>query len=132
MDIVKAILVAAFVIVCILLVLLVLIQNEDSNGMGSAFGGGQSTAFGAHGASVLTKTTGVLVALFFVITIGIALINAKFGTKKAAEELAGSQTAESTATETAEDSDWDTLLGDGAEAPETAEEEKTEAAVSAE
>ncbi|MCR5218790.1 preprotein translocase subunit SecG [Treponema sp.] len=123
MDIVKAILVAAFVIVCILLVLLVLVQNEDSNGMGSAFGGGASTAFGAHGASVLTKTTGVLVVLFFVITIGIALINAKFGAKKSADDLAGKEAAESTAAETSEDADWDTLLGDGAAA------ETTEAAV---
>lgn len=111
MDIVKAILVVAFVIVCILLVLLVLIQNEDSNGMGSAFGGGASTAFGAHGASVLTKTTGVLVALFFVITIGIALINAKFGTKKSAEALAGQAAVEKAVEESSDDTSWDTVFG---------------------
>jgi preprotein translocase subunit SecG len=57
------------------LILLVLVQNEDDNGMGSAFGGGQSTAFGARSASVLTKTTGVLAGLFFVVAFSISLLN---------------------------------------------------------
>ena len=48
MAVLKTILLIAFVIICVLLVLLVLVQNEENNGMGSAFGGGQSTAFGAR------------------------------------------------------------------------------------
>lgn len=75
MGIVKTILLVAFVIICVLLVLMVLIQNEDNNGMGGVFGGGQSAAFGAHSASVLTKATGVLTVLFFVLTFGLALLN---------------------------------------------------------
>ena len=75
MDAVKTILLVAFVIICVLLILLVLVQNEDSNGMGSAFGGGQSTAFGAKSGSVLKKTTGFLVALFFIVTFLIAVFN---------------------------------------------------------
>ena len=74
MGVVRTILLVAFVILCILLVLLVLVQNEDSNGMGGVFGG-NSAAFGSHSASVLTKTTGVLVALFFVLTFALALLN---------------------------------------------------------
>ena len=35
MGVVGTILLVAFVIVCVLLVLMVLVQNEDSNGMGS-------------------------------------------------------------------------------------------------
>ena len=66
MNIVKTVALVAFVIICVILILLVLVQNEENNGMGSAFGGGQSTAFGAHSANVITKTTGVFVALFFV------------------------------------------------------------------
>ncbi len=75
MNIIKTILLVAFVIIAALLVLMILAQNEDSNGMGSAFGGGQSTAFGSHSASVLSKTTGVFVGLFFVIIFVLALLN---------------------------------------------------------
>ncbi|MBP3366806.1 MAG: preprotein translocase subunit SecG [Treponema sp.] len=75
MGVVKTVLLVAFVIICVLLILLVLVQNEDTNGMGSVFGGGQSAAFGARSASVLTKTTGVLAGLFFVIAFGLSLLN---------------------------------------------------------
>lgn len=75
MGIVKTILFVAFVIISILLILMVLIQNEDNNGMGGVFGGGQSAAFGAHSASVLSKATGIFTALFFVLTFGLALLN---------------------------------------------------------
>ncbi len=75
MGVVRTILLVLFIIVSILLVLLVLVQNEDSNGMGGVFGGAQSAAFGSHSASVLTKTTGVLVALFFVFVFSLALLN---------------------------------------------------------
>lgn len=75
MGIIKTILLVAFVIISILLILLVLIQNENSNGMGTAFGGGQSAAFGSHSASVLTKTTGVLVGLFLLAVFLLAFLN---------------------------------------------------------
>lgn len=75
MNIIKTVLLVAFVIIAVLLVLMVLVQNEESNGMGSAFGGGQSTAFGSHSASVLSKTTGVFVGLFFVVIFALALLN---------------------------------------------------------
>ena len=67
MGVVRTILLVAFIIVCVLTILLVLMQNDEGNGMGTAFGGGQSAAFGSHSASVLVKTTGVLAGLFFVI-----------------------------------------------------------------
>lgn len=75
MGVLRTVLIVIFVIVCILAVLLVLVQNDDDNGMGSAFGGGQSAAFGARSASVLTKTTGVLVALFFLLVFGIGYLS---------------------------------------------------------
>lgn len=78
MGIVGNILLVAFVIVCVLIVLLVLVQDDGKNGMG-LMGGRGTAAFGSHSASVLSKTTGVLVVLFFVISIGIAKINAPSG-----------------------------------------------------
>ena len=74
MDIIKGVLLVAFVIICVLLVLLVLVQDQDNSGMGGLLGGGNSTAFGSHSASVLTKATIVFVVLFFVLTFAIAKI----------------------------------------------------------
>lgn len=75
MGIVKTILLVAFIIVCLFLILFVLIQPEDNNGMGSSFGGGNSAAFGARTQTVLSKTTGLFVFLFFVLTFSIAFLN---------------------------------------------------------
>lgn len=75
MGVVRTILLVAFIIVCVLLILLVVVQNDDSNGMGGVFGGGQSAAFGARSASVLTKTTAVFAALFLIIAFSLALLN---------------------------------------------------------
>ncbi len=108
MGVVRTILLVAFIIICVLLVLMVLVQNEDSNGMGSAFGGGQSVAFGARSASVLTKTTAVFVVLFFAVTFALALLT-KAPTKNdlsaTAAEVEGTEAVEETAVEQ-EAGDW--------------------------
>ena len=60
-------LVGLYMIVCLLLLLVVLMQQGKGGDMASAFGGGGSTqtAFGARaGATVLTRATTVLGALF--------------------------------------------------------------------
>lgn len=76
MSVIGIILLVAFVIICILLVCLVLLQNEEGNGLGGLFGGA-STTFGSRSGNVLTKTTYVLVTLFFVCAFALALINKK-------------------------------------------------------
>lgn len=77
MSTISVVLLVAFVIVCLLLVLLVAIQDDGENGMGGLLGGRGTAAFGSHSASVLTKTTFVLVILFFVLSLGLALTNKK-------------------------------------------------------
>src|SRR3954463_7991954 len=60
-------LVAFYLVACLLLLLVVLMQQGRGGDMASAFGGGGSsqTAFGARaGATVLTRATTVLGALF--------------------------------------------------------------------
>lgn len=77
MNLISTVLFAAFVIVCVLLVILVLVQDDGQSGMGGLLGGRGTAAFGSHSASVLTKATGVFVALFFVIAFALALMNKK-------------------------------------------------------
>lgn len=107
MGVVKTILLVAFIIICVLIVFFVAIQNENDGGMGGVFGGGQSAAFGAHSASVLTKTTGVLVALFFVLAFFLAILN-KGDAKKADLSAAAAevQGIESTADSPDASSNW--------------------------
>lgn len=76
MGVIGIILLVAFVIICILLVCLVLLQNEEGGGLGGLFGGA-STTFGSRSGNVLTKTTYVLVTLFFVCAFALAIINKK-------------------------------------------------------
>jgi len=64
-----------YVLACFLLLLVVLLQQGKGGDIASAFGGGGSqTAFGARaGATVLTKATAILGALFMVgaVVLGI-------------------------------------------------------------
>jgi len=66
----------AYVLACFLLLLVVLLQQGKGGDMASAFGGGGSqTAFGARaGATVLTKATAVLGALFMLGAIALGLM----------------------------------------------------------
>ena len=77
MSTIGIVLLVFFIIVCVLLVLLVSIQSDNEDGMGGLLGGRGTAAFGSHSASVLTKATGVLVFLFFVLTLSLALVNKK-------------------------------------------------------
>lgn len=64
------------VLIAVSLVGLVLLQQGKGADAGAAFGGGASgTVFGAQGsASFLTRTTGVLAALFFTTSIVLAVM----------------------------------------------------------
>jgi preprotein translocase subunit SecG len=62
-------LIALYLLVCLLLLLVVLMQQGRGGDMASAFGGGGSgqAAFGARaGATVLTRATTILGALFMI------------------------------------------------------------------
>jgi preprotein translocase subunit SecG len=70
-------LVAVYVIVCLLLILVVLLQQGRGGDLASAFGGGGSsqTAFGARqGATVLTRASTILGALFMLGALGLAIV----------------------------------------------------------
>ena len=106
MGTIGVILLVAFIIVCVLLVLLVIIQDDGESGMGGLMGGRGTAAFGSHSASVLTKTTTVLVILFFVLALGLALINKKPKNQADIGETAVSSEAGESASESASNEWW--------------------------
>jgi len=62
-----------FVITCVLMCLVVLMQRSKQEGLGAAFGSGMmSDTFGAQTSQVLVKTTVWLAALFFIFSISLA------------------------------------------------------------
>lgn len=75
-------LLVAHVLIAVGLIALVLLQQGKGADTGAAFGAGASgTVFGSRGsASFLTRTTGVLAALFFITSLSLAY----FATKQAA------------------------------------------------
>ena len=64
-----------YVLIAAAMIVLILIQRGDGANAGASFGGGASgTVFGARGsASFLTRATGVLAALFFVLSLAMGI-----------------------------------------------------------
>ena len=65
-----------YVVTCLILMLVVLIQQGKAGDLASAFGGGSSqAAFGARaGATLLTKVTWVCAGLFVVFALALSVI----------------------------------------------------------
>lgn len=68
-------LIAVFVISAILLCVIIILQDDQGEGLGGLFGGGSSSAFGSRSGNVLTKATSVLAAIFFVTAFSVAWMN---------------------------------------------------------
>ncbi|MFA6856207.1 MAG: preprotein translocase subunit SecG, partial [Treponema sp.] len=88
---------------CVLLVLIILIQDDGSSGMGGLLGGRGTAAFGSHSASVLTRTTFVLAVLFFVLALSLALLNKK---PKLQRDLAPAVTTEESSSTESQSGNW--------------------------
>ncbi|GAB4366762.1 MAG: hypothetical protein Kow009_03560 [Spirochaetales bacterium] len=75
MFIVSGILIVLFVLSALLLVAVVLVQDEQGEGLGGLFGGGSGTPFGSRSGNVLTRITSILGAIFILTAFGLAWIN---------------------------------------------------------
>ena len=75
MAILLNVLLAIYVLVALLMVFVILMQRPKSEGLGAAFGGGVTeNLFGAQTTNVLTKITGWLAGLFFVLTFLLSIL----------------------------------------------------------
>jgi preprotein translocase subunit SecG len=64
-----------FVIVCLLMTLLILMQRPKQEGLGAAFGGGVTDqVFGARTTNVLQRGTVYLGSLFFILSLTLAVL----------------------------------------------------------
>ena len=81
-----------YILVAAAMIVLILLQNGAGADAGSGFGGGASaTVFGARGSSTfLTRATGVLATLFFLLSLGMGIylhMNGNGAARSAATDL---------------------------------------------
>lgn len=77
MDLIRFCIFIIFVIVSLFIILLILIQDEQGDGIGGVFGGGSSSIFGAKSSSVAVKITGFFIAFFFIFVVLLSFMNTK-------------------------------------------------------
>lgn len=85
-----------YVVVCIFLILVVLLQSGKSGGMGATFGGGSQTVFGGAGAgNFLTRLTAMSAALFMILSATLAYLssNSEQSLERASEVIRQRDTA---------------------------------------
>jgi preprotein translocase subunit SecG len=75
MGVIEIVLLVLFISSAILLVILVLMQDEQGEGLGGIFGGSSSTAFGSRSGNILTKFTAILGGIFLFCSFGLAWVN---------------------------------------------------------
>jgi len=54
---------------------MVIIQDQEGEGLGGVFAGAGNAAFGSRSSNVIVKVTYVLGGLFFVLAFGLAILN---------------------------------------------------------
>lgn len=78
MNIAINVILAVDMLVAVLMTLVILMQRPKSEGLGAAFGGGVTeNIFGAQTTNVLTKFTGWLAGIFFVLTFVLGILYAQ-------------------------------------------------------
>src|SRR6476469_8481686 len=78
MNVLINVILAIDMLIAVLMTLVILMQRPKSEGLGAAFGGGVTeNIFGAQTTNVLTKFTGWLAGIFFVLTFALGILYAR-------------------------------------------------------
>jgi preprotein translocase subunit SecG len=75
MGLISIILLVIFATGALLMILVIMLQDEQGEGLGGLFGGGSSTAFGSRSGNILTRFTSILGAVFIVGAFALAWLN---------------------------------------------------------
>ncbi|MFA7231161.1 MAG: preprotein translocase subunit SecG [Victivallaceae bacterium] len=87
MSVLTVVLYTLVVVIALLLIGLILIQQSKGGGFGAAFGGVGESVFGAHAGSHMTKLTVIMTALFFILTLLLAVVVGHSGKEKSVAEI---------------------------------------------
>ena len=87
LGILITVLYTAVVIVALLMIGVILIQPSKSGGFGGSFGGVGESVFGAYAGSHLSRLTVILIALFFILTLLLAVITSHKAKDKSVAEI---------------------------------------------
>ena len=68
------VLLVAYLLIVIAMIAVILIQRSEGGGLGIGGGGNNGFMTARGSANVLTRTTGILAALFFILAIGLTVI----------------------------------------------------------
>lgn len=104
MGVFGIVLLVIFAIVCLLLIVMVVIQDQEGEGLGGLFSGAGNTAFGSRSSNVVVRFTYILGGLFFVIAFSLALLSrSSVGDVEKAVQSQDSQSSEWWSSETKTD-----------------------------
>jgi preprotein translocase subunit SecG len=88
MVVINSILLTVFAIDALLLILIIMLQDDQGEGLGGLFAGGSSTAFGSRAGNVLTRFTAWLGVIFFVVAVVLGFVNSsRFQSRGLADEV---------------------------------------------
>ena len=74
MELFKFLMFVFFIVTSFMIILLVLFQDEQGDGIGGVFGGGSSSIFGAKSSNVAIRITGFFIALFLYLLLRCLLL----------------------------------------------------------
>lgn len=77
MAVLSVILLVLFCIVSVLLIGVILLQDDQGDGLGGIFGGSNNSSVGLQSGNILTRFTGILAVLFFVLALALMMVYTK-------------------------------------------------------
>ncbi len=92
MGVLSIILLVLFVISALVLIFLVAVQDEKSQGLGGIFGGSSDSTFGTGSSKFLTKVTSIMAIAFVVLALLVG-ITSRSNTSDSIVEAAASQSS---------------------------------------